>query len=233
MRMLRPLLISVAAVVLVSATIVHLPPLLITHKGAEPGLGVETSVEVGETMYAEYNELLQSAIVIDEDYKAQKYRFPAGSILYGYKARKGRSTYWCSPDVQIRQFGMNEGPFCFIDVGGEGKIDKRNTAGTIKRSVPSPKYHESNLPVSSKLEEDLPRDIFRFEVVYQGVGAGTLRLLYREYKGDLVRPAFSQDLTFALQKAGPTLVAVKGSRIEVLEAGNLGIRYSVLRGFEE
>lgn len=228
-RKIQILFVLLASIVFLAAAI-ELPPLLISREGATPDLESESSVEVGETMYTEFSELLHRSIVIDEKYQAQKYKFPVNSVLYGYEGAKG-NTYWCSADVQIRQMGMDLKPFCFIDIGSDGTIDKRNTGGVINKSVKSPKYHEENLTASSDLHERLPRDIFRLEVVYQGVGSGSLRLLYREYKGDFVRPAFSQDLTFELEDEGPTLVAVKGSRIEVFEAGNLGIRYRVIKGF--
>ena len=59
-----------------------------------------------------------------------------------------------------------------------------------------------------------------------------LRLLYREFVNNLVRPVFDQELTYDLEGGGPLSVAVKSARFEVLEAGNAGIRYRVLHGFK-
>lgn len=212
---------------------IDLPPFLSARQGFSPDIGREASAEVGETMCVKYDEAWHRAIVLDKFFKAQKYTFPIGSIFYGYGQEKGE-VYWCSAEVQINQMGIDLKPFCLIDKEGDGTIDARNTGGTIKRSVQSPQYHEEELPLSEGLHGEITRKLFRQEVVYQGVGTGTLRLLYREYVGDLARPAFSQDLTFTLEKEdAPTLVAVKGSRIEVLEANNIEVRYRVIRGFEQ
>ena len=67
--------------------------------------------------------------------------------------------------------------------------------------------------------------------MYQGAGGGILRLMYREYRDDMARPAFSQELTYDLEAEGVTLISFQDARIEVHSAGNNGIEYTVLSGF--
>ena len=67
------------------------------------------------------------------------------------------------------------------------------------------------------------------ELLYEGKIGKELKLSYREFHGDLARPAFTQDLTFDL--ADGDVVGAKGARIEVLKASNVEIEYKVLQPF--
>jgi hypothetical protein len=71
----------------------------------------------------------------------------------------------------------------------------------------------------------------RRQLLYQGKVGQELRLSYREFVGDMARPAFTQDLTFDLGE-GRT-VGAKGARIEVIDASNVSIRYRVTSPFNE
>jgi hypothetical protein len=70
---------------------------------------------------------------------------------------------------------------------------------------------------------------FRQQLIYQGRSGSSLKLSYREFTGDLARPAFSQDLTFDLSDGA--VIGAKGARVEVLEATNTSIRYRLLQPF--
>lgn len=65
-----------------------------------------------------------------------------------------------------------------------------------------------------------------FEIVYSGVTKDSIRLHYREYTpNDLVRPAFSQDLTY--ERDSPT-IRFRNVLFRVIEATGERIRYIVL-----
>ena len=42
-------------------------------------------------------------------------------------------------------------------------------------------------------------DGFKYELLYQGISASVVSILYREYADSLVRPAFQQDLSYRLR----------------------------------
>ena len=56
-----------------------------------------------------------------------------------------------------------------------------------------------------------------------------LRIGYREFSGDLARPAFNNDVEYDLTES--SVIGYKGARIEVIEATNEHIRYRVIRTF--
>lgn len=68
---------------------------------------------------------------------------------------------------------------------------------------------------------------FKRELVYSGVSQGTITLLYREFKNDFARPAFSQELRYDLKEGDE--VGYKGARFKVKRANNLGIVFSAIR----
>lgn len=69
----------------------------------------------------------------------------------------------------------------------------------------------------------------RQQLLYQGRSGSTVRVSYREFLGDLSRPAFTQDLTFDLST--DPIIGVKGSRAEILEATNTQVTFRLIQPF--
>ncbi|MFT5644441.1 MAG: hypothetical protein ACI83P_001997 [Janthinobacterium sp.] len=57
-----------------------------------------------------------------------------------------------------------------------------------------------------------------------------LRLSFREYINDMARPSYFQDVTYDIPSF-PTEITFKTVKLQVLSAGNNGIRYKILSGF--
>jgi hypothetical protein len=70
-------------------------------------------------------------------------------------------------------------------------------------------------------------DSFQRELVYSGVAKGVVTILYREFNGNMARPAFSQELHFDLSEGNE--IGYKGSRFKVIKANNTGITYEVIK----
>ena len=116
---------------------------------------------------------------------------------------------------------------CFIDADNDGKFERLKAApGVIwfeSEITPAIAYEKSELI--------MPRnDSFKYELLYQGITKGSLKLSYREYINDFARPAFFQDVTYDLDST-PTTITFRTVRIEVLSANNNQISYRVLSGF--
>lgn len=69
-------------------------------------------------------------------------------------------------------------------------------------------------------------DSFRAQVIYSGMSGQSVRAVYREFAGDFIRPAFSQELEYSL--AADSVIAYRSIRIRVIEANNREIRFQVL-----
>jgi hypothetical protein len=67
---------------------------------------------------------------------------------------------------------------------------------------------------------------FRIELLYMGKTKDTIRLAYREFIEDKIRPAFSQEVSY--DYTGPTEVSYKNFELEVIEATGSKIVYRVV-----
>ena len=214
-------------------------PITERHEGSSPLHGEESHVVQGEAIYAEFDYVKQKAARLLEDVQVtKKQTFHPGKILLGYSGKK--SEHYCSYDPTHKVMGMPApGWACLVPGKGNRFVGRYLIAdgATLGRrkslsSQPLFEWTEATLPTEKAAELSAGR-LFRKEIVYQGAAGNILRLLYREYADDLARPAFSQELTYDLPDEGVLTIAVKGSRLEILEAGNSGIRYKVIRGFEQ
>lgn len=73
-------------------------------------------------------------------------------------------------------------------------------------------------------------DIWRKELIYNGRSGDTIRVIYREYSGDLARPAFTQELQYDLSQQME--IGFREVRLQVESATNTSIRYRVLQTFD-
>lgn len=67
---------------------------------------------------------------------------------------------------------------------------------------------------------------FVAELVYSGLSQNTIRIAYREYKDDLARPAFYQELTYDLNESRTILF--RTISLEIIEATNSYLKYRVI-----
>jgi hypothetical protein len=115
---------------------------------------------------------------------------------------------------------------CFVDTDKDGKFDALAFPGhTVDNSISPPVPYEMEAHKSSVEVED-PRS-YSVDVLYQGLSKGEVKISYREFKGGLARPAFTQDVSYELDADGTGLIAFRGLRIQVIKATREGITYIV------
>ncbi|MBB3122279.1 hypothetical protein [Pseudoduganella violacea] len=71
---------------------------------------------------------------------------------------------------------------------------------------------------------------FKRELVYSGVSQNTISILYREFKDDMARPAFSQELKYDLAQGRS--IGYRGARFEIERATNISITFKVLKSLD-
>lgn len=72
---------------------------------------------------------------------------------------------------------------------------------------------------------------FKYQALYQGKVENKIKISFREFKDDMARPAFTQDIEYELEGNKPTIIGFKGLRIEVKKLTNLNITYSVIKDY--
>lgn len=83
--------------------------------------------------------------------------------------------------------------------------------------------------VTYKTETRTTPNTMQQSLYYNGLSGNTLKFTYREFKGDLARNSFTQDVTYDL-KVGE-IIGFKNSRFKILKADNLTVTYKVLSHF--
>ena len=85
-------------------------------------------------------------------------------------------------------------------------------------------------PVPYRLGSQSILDGFKWQLIYQGIDAGVVRIAYREFTDDLARPAFAQDLTYTLGADGTATARFRDVAMTIHAADNNQIRYTVTGG---
>ena len=179
---------------------------MVTRRGETsfPEHGEEAWARPGEAIYASYNyDAIQAARTTERAVRQNGYPLPAGTTLF--RMINGK-------------FCTQTGKTCFKDEDNDGDFDKvaRDPETNKKLDVP---YE------LGEIHFDASNEGFRSELVYQGATDGLMNVAYREFVNDMARPAFTQVISYDLEET--TTLAFQTLELEVLEAGNMGIRYRV------
>jgi len=196
-----------------------------------PALNSVGTIEVGENMYQKVNAYLYDTYDVvlikpkgyhdsewaDSDINA------ATKHLYG-----GRTLYkWTSDDLNT--ICRPDRGHCFVDVNKTNSftydVYDLNNFGDIDILSRSVEY--KLIPTPPTYTEDS----FKYEALYQGRIDNKIKISFREFKDDMARPAFTQDIDYELNKNGDTIVGFKGLRIKILKATNMDITYSVIQDY--
>ncbi len=215
-------------------------PIVRSHQGARPVANEESHVVQGEAVYSEFDYVTQSAAVLLEPVVVgPRKRLAAGEVLLGFDSKRQGRRY-CKLDEDHRTLGMREATWVCLVPGPTNDtfvsrylLAQGAVLGRRKKLSKEAQFRITDVPLPTERASEVSgRRMFRNEIVFQGAAGGILRFLYREFGNDMARPAFSQELTYDFPGDGSLEVAVKGARLEILDAGNAGLRYRILRGFE-
>ena len=72
---------------------------------------------------------------------------------------------------------------------------------------------------------------FQQTLIYNGKVGNKINIGYREFSGDLARPAFANSVEYDLNDS--KIIGYKGARLEVISADNQSIKYKVLQNFNQ
>jgi hypothetical protein len=205
-----------------------------THarKGEVPELGARTERSVGEVLYSKFDYFETAGILLDDTFVgkllARKLFIPAGSFLWSTE-HKGVKAFCTNRETVAGLWDTGE-YVCFRDTDRDQKLDLMHITSTAFGNWSKVKGPPIPFHAGTDLEATRGR---RFDLLYEGVAAGVLRLSYREYSDNLARPAFMQELTYTLEAGGATDVVFRGARLRVESASNEGISYEVVSGLRE
>jgi hypothetical protein len=91
-----------------------------------------------------------------------------------------------------------------------------------------------DIPAKYKITPSEPvikEDSFKYSALYQGKTKNSIKISFREFKNDMARPAFTQDIDYELNDDGSATIGFKGLRIEVIKATNMELKYKVIKDY--
>jgi hypothetical protein len=163
-------------------------------------------------------------------------------LLAGTYVATGRSS-WPIPGTffQFPQLLRFTAHTSGLSRGGQAAVKGGVFVPDLKDGTPQIYWHatDSGVPLTDPdpslqfemtTHEEFKKDSFYRELVYNGKTGGTIKLIYREFADNRIRPAFTQEVTYDLDQG--TTIGFKGARFEVHSADNIEIRYTVLSHFE-
>lgn len=207
---------------------------------ALPEIGVENTVEVGQTMVSTYKTDLMDGtesyeFALDQPVNlvgktfGQNYTVSLGPLKFkmvqGMSYRPNAYTFQYSNDSSPRT-GLSK-----PDVLLSMSLPSREVVASLKIG-----FGDEKLIAGKTTQVTTPPctltgpESFQKELVYSGVAKGVITILYREFLGGVARPAFSQQVQFDLSEGHE--IGYKGARFKVLKANNVGITYAVIKAMD-
>ncbi len=190
-----------------------------------PALNAIKTVEIGENIYQKINQyayntyeiiLIKPENISDSNWRKineeVKGEFLSKWTAANYNALCTKGKQHCLVDADK----TNVFTYDVIPLGDNGTIYMLTQALEYK-IMPTPPTYDV--------------DSFKYQALYQGRIGNKIKISFREFKDDMARPAFTQDIEYELDKNGEAIVGFKGLRIKILKASNMDITYSVIQDY--
>jgi len=196
-----------------------------------PAIGEIKTIEVGESLVYKDKQISTPAIDIEEAVEFIATNLgnqTLTTILPGRYVEKGKDPfgkYYEARDGKILEKGKPAKYKGGIYVPENSPLKTEFYA--ISSSGNPLSYPRDGIPFVKSIQQTRDELSFRKELVYTGISQTVVSILYREFKDDLARPAFSQDLKYDLSES--KVVGYRGARFEIIKATNQGLTYKTLK----
>jgi len=205
------IILSLAVIVMLGACAgqPHIPVPPEVEVTDTPPVGEKIIREVGQTLVHQSNLYMYEALV---PHKPLRYEVALATGYFTYKGDLIASIgpdgvkRYCGPYVQM--VGQRENHL------GKGCVDQTVMAKYFK-------LYEGDYTIKKIARSHA--ESYQRQIIYTGKSGNTIYLMYREFKNDMARPAFTQNLTFDLSDS--KVVGVMGARLKVMKATNTNIEY--------
>jgi len=198
----------------------------------EPAIETAAEAELGRSMVTFSKQIATPAIRTRTPVTTREVgielTIPAGVLVLHGENPEGKF-YQYPGFVQLRSIGVD------LPTASGGLYvpnDPDKPMYTFRYMLMGPKLKEApRIPFEPTVYLEKGGVSFRVEFIYTGMTNHVLTATYREFRDDMARPAFTQELKYDISQ--DKMIGFKGARIEVLSAGNISIKYVVHKGFDE
>lgn len=191
-------------------------------------------VEVGENLYEKINQKSH------DTYKVKLLENTSATLALGGSIRTNKKLneysnadlyHWQGKKALCINAGiyMSKSTYiCLVDINDNGYF-----------SIATYSYKDTKYPLKNNAKYHItPKkptynsDSFKYVALYQGKVDNRIKISYREFKDNMARAAFTQNIEYELDADGTAIIGFKGLRIKVLKATNMDIEYKVLKDYK-
>ncbi|NUG50177.1 hypothetical protein [Acinetobacter lactucae] len=195
----------------------------ITGFTSKPPIGEVVTVGVGEQMLFQGNIGEDEVLEVSDSTKVNSYTIHAGTYAKTGNNEKGDYFSPVSKNgVPISKTFIAD-PFQVIMVSA----DKKLCVVTILNA----KMCTATTNFKVKKVTAIRDNSFQQTLIYSGKVGNKINIGYREFTGNMARPAFNNDVEYDLSESKE--IGYKGALLQILDANNQSIKYKVLKNFNK
>jgi hypothetical protein len=190
-----------------------------------PDIGTTNEVSVGEQMLAQGISAQVKGVKFPLPFRVATINYAAG--FYPESNEDDKYIYLFANGGEKREgYGYALPKKVFgIDVTASGmkfKVLKNEQRVCMGGNCANAQFSTSEMTQTSDSD-------FQQTLLYNGANGNKIRLGYREFKSDMARAAYSNDIEYDLTSS--KIVAYKHAKIEVIQADNTSVKYKVISNF--
>lgn len=193
---------------------------------SRPPLGSVSTIGVGEQMLEQGQFIERAALQLDREIKIGAlgaYTFTPGHFVkVGGTGSTGFYNVSSNRGSGRVEKSILADPFQVIEYNKDTRQICGVTVFNLKSCV--------NVPDARLITVNAVDDrAFQQTLIYSGRVGNKINIGYREFSGDVARPAFNNDVEYDLSES--KFIGYRGAELEVIEATNRSITYRVIRNF--
>ncbi|MEJ5137721.1 MULTISPECIES: hypothetical protein [Acinetobacter] len=195
----------------------------ITELVSKPPIGDITTVGVGDSMLHQGNISEVDVLEVANPIKFSGYGVPSGIYTATGQDNKGKFFSPINKSLSMVSKAFYSDPIQVIMVSKENKL--------CVVSVFNMKTCTDDADFKVKKITQSNTDAFQQTLIYNGRIGNKINIGYREFFGDLARPAFTNSVEYDLAESKQ--IGYKGALLEIIDANNQSIKYKVLKNFNK
>ena len=190
---------------------------------SKPPIGSINTANVGEHMLEQGVIRETDVLVVDGNTKVGSYTIPAGRYSKTGDNEKGMyfNPITTSSVMVLKPFYADPLRVIMTTLNGDLCVV----------TVFNVKSCEANKNFTVKKVTAMGENSFQQTLIYSGKVGNKINISYREFSGNLARPAFNNDVEYDLNQSKQ--IGYKGALLEVLDANNQSITYKILKNFNK
>jgi hypothetical protein len=195
-----------------------------------PSLGEVKTVEVGESLVSKEQQTTVPSIDLEQviEHSVNNLgRTAVVTALPGRYVERGKDPFGKYYEAAPGKMLENGKPMARFGIYVTDSDPQLTEIYALSSSSAPLSYPRPGIPFKKSSHHTRDELSFRRELVYTGVSQTVVSIMYREFKDDTARPAFSQDLKYDLAES--KIVGYRGARFEIIRATNQGLTYKTLK----